>query len=243
MYESIKSLNDRINNKTYKKDDIDYFEFLRDIEKSRITSTEIIFNYPIYQGKINLARYLQFYELFKSVDKLSGHIADVGTYKGSTLFYFSKLIQIFEPNSLTKVFGFDWFKGMKTKKNDNIMNKGLYQSSYSELLKNIKKQKLDEIITLVKLDLAKQIKIFFKKNPWLRFRFVFIDCGIENVLKEVLPVFWKRLVNGGVMIFDHYNHPISPTESNLVDQLDKKNFVRRFKFSNHPTAFVYKKKN
>jgi len=231
----------RLNNKIYSQDDIDYFKFLLSIEKKKILSTEIIFNHTIYQGTKNLGRYLQLYELFKSVDKLSGHIADVGTYKGASLFYFSKLIKIFQPNSLTKVYGFDWFKGQIIKKNDNKINHGLYKSSYYELLKNIKNQKLNEIITLVKLDLTKKIEFFFKKNKWLRFRLVFIDCGIESVLKTTLPLFWKRLVRGGVMIFDHYNSDISPMESNLVDDLGKKNFIRSFKFSNHPSAFIYKK--
>jgi hypothetical protein len=109
-------LEKRISNKIYSKDDLDYFKFLLSVEKQKIQSTEIIFNHTIYQGTKNLSRYLQLYELFKSVHKLSGHIADVGTYKGASLFYFSKLIKIFQPNSLTKVYGFDWFKGQIPKK-------------------------------------------------------------------------------------------------------------------------------
>lgn len=43
------------------------------------------------------------------------------------------------------------------------------------------------------------------------------------------------------MIFDYYNQSIFPIESNLVVELGKKNFIRSFKFSNHLSAFVYKK--
>ena len=97
------------NKKNKSKDDKDYFNFLKYIEKQKIPSTEIIFQFPIYLGEKNLARHIQFYELFKKVQNLSGHIADVGTWKGSSMIFMSKLVKILENNSGTKVYGFDWF--------------------------------------------------------------------------------------------------------------------------------------
>jgi hypothetical protein len=183
---------------------------------------------------------LQFYELYKKTNSLSGHIADVGSWKGSSLIYLSKLVKIFENNSSTKLFGFDWFKGQITGNNDLKQNKGKYNSNYKDIKTNIKKQNLDEKTKIIKIDLSKNLDNFFKKNPWLRFKYVLIDCGIESVLEKTVPLFWNRLLKGGVMILDHYNNPISPTESNIVDQVVGNNTINNFYFSSHPSAYVFK---
>ena len=92
-FDNVKTLNQRLK-KNKSKDDKDYFNFLKYIEKQKIPSTEIIFQFPIYLGEKNLARHIQFYELFKKVQSLSGHIADVGTWKGSSMIFMSKLVKI-----------------------------------------------------------------------------------------------------------------------------------------------------
>ena len=43
----------------------------------------------------------------------------------------------------------------------------------------------------------------------MRFKLVFIDCGIEKVLINTLPHVWSRLVKGGILILDHYNASFS----------------------------------
>ena len=239
-FDNIKTLNQRLKKKK-SKDDKDYFNFLKHIEKQEIPSTEIIFQFPIYLGEKNLARHLQFYELFKKVQNLSGHIADVGTWKGSSMIFMSKLVKILENNSGTKVYGFDWFKDHVQGKNDKKEHQGKYKSSYVELKKNVKMLKLNNT-EIIKIDLVKNLRSFFNKNKWLRFKYVFVDCGTEKVLENAVPLFWSRLLKNGVMILDHYNNPTSPSESNIIDSVIGKNSIEKFHFSDHPSAFIIKKK-
>ena len=41
---------------------------------------------------------------------------------------------------------------------------------------------------------------------------------------------------------DHYNNPTSPSESNIIDSVIGKNSIEKFHFSDHPSAFIIKKK-
>lgn len=56
---------------------------------------------------LTLGRSLCLYA-YKGTLGLAGNIAEVGVLRGAGTLFVAKL---FEPNSLTQVHGFDWFKG------------------------------------------------------------------------------------------------------------------------------------
>jgi len=179
--------------------------------------------------------------MYQKTKGLSGHIADIGTWKGASFFSFVKFVSLFEKNSQTLVYGFDWFKGMKPGKNDVDAYKGKYSANYKGISNLLKLQGLDKIGKLQNMDLTKNFKDFLNKNKWLRFKLVFIDCGIEKVLKNTIPYVWSRMVKDGIIILDHYNAPWSPTESDILDKYIGKNKIQQLDFVRQPTAFVQKK--
>ena len=67
--------------------------------------------------------------MYKRVKDLSGHIADIGIWKGGSFFSFIKFVSLFEKNSQTLVYGFDWFKGMKPGANDDFAHQGKYATA------------------------------------------------------------------------------------------------------------------
>ena len=173
---------------------------------------------------------------------MSGHIADIGTWKGGSFFSFIKFVRLFEKNSQTLVYGFDWFKGMKPGINDDLSNVGKYATSYKGLKNLLKIQDLDKIGNVQKMDLTKKFEPFIKNNKWLRFKLAFIDCGTEKVLEITLPHIWSRLVQGGILILDHYNNPASPTESGILEKYIGHNKIHQLSYVRQPTAYVVKKK-
>lgn len=225
----------------YLKDDEIYFKYIKRIQNEKISNLDFIYHFPVYAGEVNLARFIFFYEMFKKVKNLSGHIADIGIWKGASFFSFIKFISLFEKKSQTLVYGFDWFKGMKPGKNDDFAHQGKYATSYKGLKNLLKIQGLDDIGIIKKLDLTSEFEKFLKKNNWLRFKLAFIDCGIEKVLINTLPHVWSRLVNGGILILDHYNAPFSPMESDILERYVGKNKVQQLSFVRQPTAYVIKK--
>ena len=88
-----------------------YRKALAEIQEMGFTFYDYIYHNPAFAGHMNLARFLALYETFKRTLGLAGHIAEVGVWKASSLLYLAKLTLIFEPESLTLVHGFDWFKG------------------------------------------------------------------------------------------------------------------------------------
>ena len=92
------------------------------------------------------------------------------------------------------------------------------------------------------MDLSSKFEPFLMRNKWMRFKLVFIDCGIEKVLINTLPHVWSRLVKGGILILDHYNASFSPTESDILEKYVGQNKIQQLSFVRQPTAYVVKKK-
>jgi|TARA_Y100000294_G_scaffold175930_1_gene197126 hypothetical protein len=218
-----------------------YFDYIKKIKKSEISKEDFIYQFPVFVGEVNLSRYLFLYECYKKVQKLNGHIADIGTWKGASFFAFAKFVKVFERFSKTHVYGFDWFQGMQPGKNDANHSVGKYGASYEFILKLIKMQNLENLAIIKKMNLEKQFKNFIKDNRWLRFKLVFIDCGIEKVLVSTVRNIWPRIVNNGILILDHYNDAGSPSESDVLDSVVGRNVIQQMPFVRQPTAFVIKK--
>lgn len=87
-----------------------YSNSIKNLELMNFEFKEVVEDFPRFTGHMSIGRYLTLYELYKKTEGIAGHIAEVGTFKGTSLLWFAKLLQIFEPNSLTQVHGFDWFK-------------------------------------------------------------------------------------------------------------------------------------
>ncbi|OPX88183.1 MAG: hypothetical protein A4E53_02129 [Pelotomaculum sp. PtaB.Bin104] len=220
--------------------DKNYFESLEAILQLDIDKKDFIFQFPVFTGHVNLGRYLFFYDLYKKVLNLNGHLADVGTYKGASFLYMAKLVKLFEPYNTTQVHGFDWFEGMKPSEKDDPGQENKYKADYEILQKLIRWQNLNDVAILNKMDITKELDNYFELNSHLRFKMVFIDCGISEVLQKSLEHFWSRLVKGGVLIMDHYNCEVSPSESDLLEQYIGNNYVLQMPFNRQPTCYVVK---
>jgi hypothetical protein len=201
---------------------------------------DVLNHFPAYVGWANLARTLAIYDLYKRVQDLNGHIADIGTFRGASFLLFAKLVKLMEPHDTTVVHGFDWFQGMAPGKKDYERHKGDYVGDYEQLVRLTELQGLSEVAHLHKMDLTRELPAFFAKNDYMRFKIVFLDCGIREVLEESLKHFWPRLVNGGILLFDHYNTHVSPSESLLFDQYAEGRKVHTVPFCRQPTGFIVK---
>ncbi len=227
--------------KKFYKDNKIYFDYIKKIKKTKIKNEDFIYHFPVFVGEVNLSRYIFLYECYKKVQKLNGHIADIGTWKGASFFAFAKFVKVFERLSKTHVYGFDWFQGMKPGKGDPKHSVDKYSTDYEFILKLIKMQNLEDFAIIKKMNLEKQFGSFIKKNRWLRFKLVFVDCGLEKVLTNTIRNIWPRIVNNGILILDHYNDDCAPSESDVLDSVIGKNVIQQMSFVRQPTAFVIKK--
>jgi predicted O-methyltransferase YrrM len=218
----------------------EYLEWLRNEKKIEIN--DFMEHFPAYIGHMSLNRLLTLYELYKKTLGLAGHVAEVGVYKGAGTLLFAKLIKIFEPEALTQVHGFDWFKGTgeKSKFDNDLVEIGSYSAEYADLNTLISKQELNQTIHIHNLDLTKDLESFFGDNPHLQFKLIFLDIGMYDVLDKSIPIFWERLNSGGVMIFDQYNHELAPGETKAINKHLKNIKIQTIINSWMPNCYVVK---
>lgn len=217
-----------------------FFDYLKQLTHINPDLRDVLSNFSAYVGHVNLARFLSLFESYRKISGLSGDIGDFGIYKGGSFFALAKLVKLFEPLSNTTVHGFDWFKGQMPGPNDNVDHAGKYKSSKEKLEELINIQGLDGLMNVHDLDLANEFDGFLKQRPWLRFKLAFVDVGTEGVLSSVLPRIWGRLVPGGVLVLDHFNHENSPVESDLLIATTGSARIEQAFYSRSPTAFIYK---
>lgn len=217
-----------------------YFEYIEWLEKQGFANREIVFNFPVFVGQVNLARFLMLYELYDRVKQMAGDLADVGTFKGASFLFMAKLLALFERETPAQVHGFDWFEGMKPGARDDAANAGRYVASYETLIELVRRQSLDDVAVLHRMDLTREFVPFLRVNPHLRFKLAFVDCGIAAVLKAVIGPLWERTVPGGVMVFDHFNNESSPAESDAIQAVVGNARILRMPYVRQPTAYVVK---
>lgn len=226
--------------KKYSRDDEPYFEYLANLDGLWDGPTDLIFDFPVYVGAVNLARFLTFADLYRGVLDVAGDVADVGTYRGASMLSFAKLIATFEPHSATRVHGFDWFRGMSPGEHDDPNQDGKYVADPARLQRLIELQGLDGVCELHDLDLTTELGDFVADRPWLQFKLIFLDCGLEGVLASSMEHLWPRLVPGGALVLDHFDSDAAPAEAGIVRSSTGGAIVRRLPYTRSPTAYVIK---
>jgi len=221
--------------------DDDFHETISSIVEREPAREELIHHFPVFTGHVNLARHLMLYELYKKTENLAGNIADVGVWKGKSMFFFAKLVKTFEPYSKTQVHGFDWFEGMDPDpEKDSDTWTGMYDSDEERIVELIKEQSLQNFTILHNMDLTEHLQEFFNEHPYIRFKLVFIDCGISDVLESSIKPFFEHMPPGGILVLDHYNAKESPTESDHLEAVIGDRKIKQFDTVRSPTGYVIK---
>ena len=231
------SSNEDMHQRVFGELDESYFNGVEKVKKLGFSEDEYITQWPLFAGSVNIARYLAIYESFKMVQNLSGHYADVGTWNGAGFIYVAKLCKIFEPHTTSQVHAFDWFEG-STRGNEE----GHYIGSYEKLVELVRLQKLSNKAVVHKINLIEEIQKFSNDPIYksIYYKYVFMDCGIEDVLKETVPFFWDRLLSGGVMLFDHFSSD-NMCETEIVrEYLPKHENIKQFAFARQPIGYAIK---
>jgi hypothetical protein len=217
-----------------------YYQGLETIKSLDYEFEDLVHHFPCFVGHMTLSRFLFLYECYKMTLGVSGHVAEVGTYKGASLLWLAKLAQIFEPESLTQVHGFDWFKGMDTEGGAENVKPWACSESYERLMQLIKAQDLQNVVRVHKLDVTKELSGFFDRYPHLQFKLVFLDAGTYEASKACIAEFWPRTTKGGILMLDEFNHELSPGETRAVNELLPDAEVRTFPWAWMPSGYIVK---
>lgn len=197
--------------------------------------------FPCFTSAKNISRFISFYECYKKTIDISGHIAEVGVYRGAVSFFFTKLTLLYEPHGLTQVHGFDWFQEPEGDNSPKFPDPASYHEPFERISSILNVQGLQSHLLLHKLNVLTELEGFFRENDYLRFKIVFLDAGSYDIVEKCIKEFWPRLSQGGILILDQYNCEFAPGETLAVRELLPKDVViHTFQNGWMPTAYVIK---
>jgi len=205
-------------------------------------SVEDFYNqFPCFADAKTLARFLSFYQCYQQTLGIAGHIAEVGVFRGAVSLFLAKLSLLFEPHTTTQVHAFDWFREPDAADIAASGDNPIYYEPYERIRDMIGIQGLQRYVLLHRLNVVTELEGFFQKHSHLQFRLVFLDAGDYDTVARSIKEFWPRLSNGGIMIFDQFNHEAAPGETRAVRELLPSDAVlRTFPHGGMPTAYVVK---
>lgn len=192
------------------------------------------------------------HELFKQVLELPGDIVECGVLKGTGLFLWARLLQIYSPRTKRKVVGFDTFEGYPAEtsqdhdrqtgqefKRQQIQDAAAV--SVSHLMHAAENLGLADRIELVPGDATRSIPEYVAANPGFRIALLDLDFVLYDPTKAALEGFYPLVVPEGLIIFDEYA-VAGMGESDAVDEFfaGKKLQLRQFPWATSPTAWCVK---
>ena len=191
------------------------------------------FNNFIFSNDIRLiGKLLYRYNFFKLTMNLPGDIVEIGVFKGSGIVAWLKFIQLFTPYTNKKVIGFDFFSQDDAIEYTNtcidgnalvdVMNRvNKNDLSLENVTKNIISSGINSSqLLLVKGDITVTTKKFVNENNGFRISILYLDADLCEPTYHALINFWDRIVPGGYIIFDEFEHH-KFSESTGVDKFLK----------------------
>lgn len=192
--------------------------------------------------------------LYNDVKNIPGDIVECGVFKGTGLYTFLKLKNIFNPNSSKKVIGFDFFNTNElissiNNKNDkdamDVLFKERHFSHTQSFKENFKSQLINHGFSesefdLVEGDVSDTTKYFTQTNPGFKISLLYMDLDLEIPTYNTLINLWDNITKGGIIVFDEYGYH-KWSESKGVDKfIEEKNLeIKSLNFL-CPTAYIKK---
>lgn len=193
--------------------------------------------------------------LYNQVKDIPGDIVECGVFKGTGLYTFLKLKNVFNPNSSKKVIGFDFFnteellssitntldkEAMSILFSDRHFN---HDQSFKELLHyQLLTHKFQESeFGLVEGDVSITTKQFSEENPGFKISLLYMDLDLEEPTYNTLNNLWSNVTKGGVIAFDEYGYH-KWSESRGVDRfIEERGLEIKSLDYACPTAYIVKK--
>lgn len=179
--------------------------------------------------------------LFNQIEKVPGHIAEIGVASGSNSILFGKLIQQYGQSSVRRYFGFDTFEGFNNRDlSQNIhLSSALWkgeQHSLESVKRRIRANKLETICSFIKGDAAVTCKSFLQSyksdrfQPGMsKFSLLYIDCNAYTPAIAAMESFYNYMSPGGIICIDE---KLQGSETKALIDFAEKNNLRVERNSN-----------
>jgi hypothetical protein len=182
--------------------------------------------WPLYCGIQNLGRYWFLGEQLRQTLMVPGHVVEFGTWRGATCLLFAKLLQLWDPDGMKVVHGFDrWaagFEAQQWRPEDNQAAIPQYAGTYVGELGVIR-----DMLTLYGLQDAVELHQGLVEETWpallaahpeFRVSLALCDVDLYEPTKVALTGLHERLSPGGVILFDEWGYADWPGETQAAEE-------------------------
>jgi hypothetical protein len=202
----------QINLKKYKK-------ILKFKKKFNFTDFELITNYGLFSGDVNLYKTLVIYDLIKETKNIKGDIIELGIDRGNTSLLIKKILDIFKINK--KLYLLDHFKGLINyhDQKDTLRSQsfyGKYATKKAQIVSFIEYFKFKKI-KIINKDATKLLPGFFNK----KFSLAYFDMDLYLPTIKALQAIEANVVKGGYIVFDQGNKKLWSEKKAIKDFLNK----------------------
>lgn len=200
-----------------------------------------------HSHKTRLNKALAHYELYKSITGLPGHVFEFGVYKAASLIRFATFRDALENDFARRIVGFDAFGAFPV---DQLESKADLEFIEGFEAKGGEGLSLDEAkavlankgfdnIELVEGNVFDTLPDYLARRPETRIALLHLDLDVMEPTQFVVEQLYKRVVPGGLIVFDDYNAVEGATR--VLDALAAKHglSIEKLPFYNVP-AFVRK---
>lgn len=190
-------------------------------------------------------------ELYNKVKDLVGDIIEFGVFKGAGVALFLKLKALYEPNSLMKVIGFDYFNKGKLINTLDGLNKSMMSTVLDRVDHNdLSIESVDKSLSiynssnyiLIEGEAVEKSIEFNVNNPGARIKMLYMDLDLGEPTYTILKTLWNKITKNGIVVFDEYGYH-KWDESNGVDNFLKE-IEGQYEFVDtkicSPTAYIIK---
>lgn len=193
---------------------------------------------------------LWFYQM---TSHLPGDIVECGVFKGSGLLGWLKILDLYEPHSIKKVMGLDFFD--PTFVNDlggidKTLMKQVFDRDKNLQLDDVSEEGIrskilsagfaDSKFELIAGDVAETSKLLAGTRPGFRISVLYLDMDIDEPTYAALNNLWDNVVPGGVVVLDEYAYH-SWSEANAVDRFIKERGLQLHHLPiKAPTGYIIK---
>jgi len=228
------------------------------VDKFGRSASYVVDNIPLYLHRRRLSRMLCHYELFKQTIDIPGKIVECGVFRGSSLMYWAKLLDIFCMGDTSKrVIGFDTFSGFVNVGDNDVCDSQFDQrkqggfhadSAYEEICSLSRLFDEDRFapesvrIELVKGDLKETAPAYVQKHTDLRISLLHLDLDLFEPTLAALKAFYPRVVRGGIVVIDDFALDDWPGAAVAIEEFfgDKVPVIRKFNFREGPGGYFTK---
>lgn len=183
-------------------------------------------NFIFSNDSLVFNKFIKKTEIYSMIKYLVGDIVEFGVFKGSGLALWMKLKNLYEPHSLSKIIGFDYFDTQHllndlSGNNKKIMNYVVDRVDHDDLKMESVDKRLSNInknsYILIKGEAIRECSNYYNKNQGARIKLLYMDLDLGEPTYEILKILWNKIVKNGIVVFDEYGYHRFD-ESNGVDR-------------------------